>query len=488
MRLRTIVGHAATIACVVGCYDLVGLESDYRLVDAATAPGRDDGGGGRDPDAPTGGRGGAAGRSSPADAAAGAGGGDAGPDASGDAGPDAGGSAGEGGESGRGGTGGEPSEDPCDDIVCDEQRAPECPTPTTRRTFAATGTCSAGECSYEPTDDPCPSNQACDDGACSLCGTVAQCGATCIACTGNTPNCMVEGNTSRCVACLRASDCAANQICDYATGACVEGALSLLLCNGTSVLKFDITTGASQGTFATGGGLGLCYGLAQGPDGNLYVADFTSETVLEFAGSNGAFLSSITVSASPYDVAFGPNGDLFVGVSGGNVLRYNPTTGAALGTFATAPALSDHGGLLFHEDSLFISFIGTPGTLYRYNATTGALIGLVYDGFTSNGPRKPTVAPDGALFVPNWQSPNVAKFDPTTFAFAGNHISDAAGSPNSVAFGRDGHLLVLSDYLTPAGAVVRRYDVETGAFLNTLIPATGRSTRMLVFSWPPGGR
>jgi hypothetical protein len=92
------------------------------------------------------------------------------------------------------------------------------------------------------------------------------------------------------------------------------------------------------------------------------------------------------------------------------------------------------------------------------------------------------------LFVPNWQSPNVAKFDPTTFAFAGNHISDAAGSPNSVAFGRDGHLLVLSDYLTPAGAVVRRYDVETGAFLNTLIPATGRSTRMLVFSWPPGGR
>ena len=100
-----------------------------------------------------------------------------------------------------------------------------------------------------------------------------------------------------------------------------------------------------------------------------------------------------------------------------------------------------------------------------------------------NGPRAPSFAPDVTLFVPDWQTPTVKKFAAGTYSFVGNFISDSALSPNSVGFGLDGNLIVLSDSVG-ATASVRRYDAATGAFLGVLVPAgtagLGRASRMLV--------
>jgi DNA-binding beta-propeller fold protein YncE len=268
----------------------------------------------------------------------------------------------------------------------------------------------------------------------------------------------------------------------------VPSGRSLLIASGAKVLQYDLQSGAFMRELASGNGLELAYGLAQGPDGTLYVADFSARAVLLFAADSGTFIRSFNVGSGPYDLAFGPDGKLYIGVSGGNVLRFDPSDGTSTGAFVPGPASGvDFGGLRFHGDSLFISYLGSQnGVLQRYDATTGAFVAEVYAGFTGNGPRAPTVGPDGALYVPNWQSPNVAKFAATTYGFVTNIVSDPAASPISIAIGPDGNLIVLSDDLSSTS--VRRYDSATGKFLGTLVPAgrggLGRATRLLVLQDP----
>jgi subtilisin-like proprotein convertase family protein len=49
-----------------------------------------------------------------------------------------------------------PSCDPCAGVTCTKPPPATCVSPTTRRTFAASGTCSGGTCNYAPTDTVCP--------------------------------------------------------------------------------------------------------------------------------------------------------------------------------------------------------------------------------------------------------------------------------------------------------------------------------------------
>ncbi len=57
-------------------------------------------------------------------------------------------------------TGGEP----CNEATCVKPPQAECVAASTKRTYAALGTCSAGQCSYAPTDTVCPAS--CAEGAC----------------------------------------------------------------------------------------------------------------------------------------------------------------------------------------------------------------------------------------------------------------------------------------------------------------------------------
>jgi hypothetical protein len=91
---------------------------------------------------------------------------------------------------------------------------------------------------------------------------------------------------------------------------------------------------------------------------------------------------------------------------------------------------------------------------------------------------------DGSLYVPDWQTPNVKRFAPTTHAFVGNFISDPAVTPVGLAFAPSGDLLVLNDPGVAGSDTVRRYDGTTGAFLDTLVPAgsggLGRGSAILL--------
>jgi hypothetical protein len=81
-----------------------------------------------------------------------------------------------------------------------------------------------------------------------------------------------------------------------------------------SVLRYDETTGAFVGVFASGSGLNSPIGLVSGPDGNLYVTsiDVTSTlgSVLRYNGTTGAFIDAFVPSGiggldAPQDAVFG---------------------------------------------------------------------------------------------------------------------------------------------------------------------------------------
>jgi DNA-binding beta-propeller fold protein YncE len=177
-----------------------------------------------------------------------------------------------------------------------------------------------------------------------------------------------------------------------------------------TILRYDGTTGAFKGVFVAvgSGGLDAPQGVVFGPNGNLFVAsgnwftssngpaytgDFPPGAVLQFegpSGSNpGAFLGTFVPGrsgglANPTGIVFGPDPvvqgatDLYVTSSalrtgihaqGGTsqVLRYDATTGAFLGTFV-APSAS---GLKF---ATFITFTETNATTLNYTPTSQASV------------------------------------------------------------------------------------------------------------------
>ena len=97
-----------------------------------------------------------------------------------------------------------------------------------------------------------------------------------------------------------------------------------------------------------------------GPDGNLYVTSFGTNQVLRYNGTTGALLGTFVAAGSgglslPRGLTFGPDGNLYVGSFGsGDVLRYNGATGAFIDDFVP----SGRGGL------------GGPTFLAFFNAST----------------------------------------------------------------------------------------------------------------------
>jgi hypothetical protein len=63
---------------------------------------------------------------------------------------------------------------------------------------------------------------------------------------------------------------------------------TLLIAAVTSVLTYDLAVGTSLGTFASGGALAFPYDAVLGPDGYLYVAEYTNQYILRLDPQSGA--------------------------------------------------------------------------------------------------------------------------------------------------------------------------------------------------------
>ena len=235
-----------------------------------------------------------------------------------------------------------------------------------------------------------------------------------------------------------------------------------------SVKRYSGVTGGFLGDFVTS--IPNPSGLKFGPDNNLYVTSTTTNQVKRYSPS-GAFIDNFASGAglnSPEGITFGPDGNLYVNnYGGGNIERFNGTTGAFMGVFANPSAqVLD---LTFGPDgNLYVtsSFVG----VLRFNCTTGASMGT----FASTGsagissPVGVRFGPDGNLYVCGYGNNDVKKFNGTTGAFIGNFtVGGHMNLPYGLIFGPDDNLYVNGNISND----VERFNGFTGAFIGDFVPA-----------------
>ena len=125
-----------------------------------------------------------------------------------------------------------------------------------------------------------------------------------------------------------------------------------------SVICYNGTTGAYQTTLS-GGNLRSPYDLIFGPDGDIYVADYDNNRVVRYDSATGQCMGAFVAPNSggltyPSGLAFGPDGSLFVtSTFDGKIRRYDGSTGAFLDVFVSHEP-NGLGRILFAS--------GTPGT------------------------------------------------------------------------------------------------------------------------------
>jgi streptogramin lyase len=232
-----------------------------------------------------------------------------------------------------------------------------------------------------------------------------------------------------------------------------DGNLYVSSSGSNQVLRFDGSTGASMGVFASGGGLRQPRGLVFGPDGNLYVCSSNTDEVLRYDGNTGVFLDSFAQGArEPQYLVFGPGGFLYVssffferGLIFGEVLRYNATTGDLVDVFALDA--SGATGLAFGPGGpLYVGSFSSSEVLF-YEEVLGAWIGRGAFARDVRTPEGLVFGPDGNLYVSSITADKVRRYDGASGARIDDFIPSGRGglsAPAGLAFGPDGNLYVSS--------------------------------------------
>lgn len=206
--------------------------------------------------------------------------------------------------------------------------------------------------------------------------------------------------------------------------------------NFGSILRFDGKTGEFLGRFDKGGKLFRPYGIAFGPDNNLYVSSFRTDEILRFNGATGEFIDVFASGKDPVtgknqtgglngpnDLLFDADGNLYVttqgtsadglgGISFGfdsQVLRYNifdatPTPSVFIEQPEPIFGFISFLGLAFGpKGDLFVSDFAN--NIRRYDVVTGSLVDTLNTNYTgvgstsSNFTGNLAFAPDNTLFT-----------------------------------------------------------------------------------------
>ena len=254
------------------------------------------------------------------------------------------------------------------------------------------------------------------------------------------------------------------------------------------IVRFDASSGAFLGALTDAVSTTSHREMAFGPDGHLYVADGPGNRVLRYDGTSGAslgtFIPAGTGLVNPSGLAFGPDGNVYVSTGGDNRVRqYNGVTGAYIRLYS---GLSDPQSVTFRSDGAMFVAARAWNDVRRFDHSLNRFV-VVASGNTSplSQPTSVRFGPDGHLYVASYGTGTVVRYNGQTGAFMGIFASgNGLVAPGGIAFGPDGELYV-SDF---ASGSVLRFDGETGKFIDTFIAAGSgglSSPRYLAFSGAP---
>lgn len=260
------------------------------------------------------------------------------------------------------------------------------------------------------------------------------------------------------------------------------------------VRRFDAITGASLGIFATlpTNTLGPTHPLF-GADGNLYVQQEQQYRIMKVNGTTGAALPDFvpqnqSLLPLPYTQRF-HNGSLFVGNffsdtadTHGNIVRFDATTGAYQGVFATMAGFE--GGFDFGPDGNLYVGIRNLNRVDEFDGTTGAFIktvvGNVFADFNASnnffyGPSHLEFGSDGFMYVSRFAGQPGIPVVMNRFTAGGTPLGTVINDSyfsNRLAgqfvFAPNGVIDILDEGSTPTNGSIRQYSLATGAFIGTL--------------------
>lgn len=241
------------------------------------------------------------------------------------------------------------------------------------------------------------------------------------------------------------------------------------------------------------GGLSEPQHMTVGPDGLLYVVSVTSDRILRFDATTGAFVDVFIQAGTsgldrPQSLAFGPDStgdgisEVFVTSRGTDeVLRFDGATGAFIDVFASF-GLEQPTGLAFGPDrngdgvqELYVAGFASNNVVV-FNGLTGAFqrqfIPPGQGGLA--GPMHMEFRPDGRLYIASSGNNSIRRYNAQTGALVSVFVAPGSGglaSPRYFVFGPDANddgdpELYVSSFNNNS---VLRYNGRTGAFVDAFV-------------------